>query len=135
MYNNYRKDIQVKTMSSITELILKKDLQYKLNNEEKQILNGKTVQELKSIRENILRNIHDGMLPIDFLEDVLTELKETEYKNYLNNEGLGKNIEEQALYLEEIEGNCSRMIINIAKGNSTSDDLLGPNIHETYGQK
>lgn len=122
-------------MSSITEIILKKDLEYKLNKKEKEFLNTKNEEDLKSIRENILKNIKDGMLPIDFIEDALIEMKDSEYKNYLSEEGLGKDIEEQALYLEEIEGKCSRMIINLAKGNSTSDNLLGPSIHETYGVK
>jgi len=120
-------------MLNVTKLIIKNDLQYKLSDEEKNFLNTLSINEVQTIRKNIIKNIREGLLPIDVFEDALEELKNTEYKNYMNNEGIGQDVETQTLFLEEIEGKCSRMIINIAKQNSTKEDLLGPNIHDTYG--
>lgn len=120
-------------MLNVTKLIIKNDLQYRLSDEEKSFLDTMELDEVRAIRKNILKNIRDGLLPLDILEDALEELKNSEYKYYLNNEGKNLDIEEQALYLEQIEGKCIRMIINLAKQNSTITDLLGPNIHETYG--
>lgn len=122
-------------MLSVTKLIIKNDLQYRLTDEESKFLNTMEKVEIESIRRNILKNIRDGLLPLDFLEEFLTGLTNEEYKNYLSNEGHGKDVEEQALYLEKIEGKCNQMIINLAQEKSSVSDLLGPNIHETYGIK
>lgn len=125
-------------MLSITKLILKHDLQYELTNEEQRFFDTMEQDEIISIRKNIIKNIRGGMLPIDFLEDVLEELKNSEYKKYLSGRGLGKDVKEQTVYLERIEGNCNRMIINLAKDASKPTDdcgLLGPDIHDTYGIK
>lgn len=120
-------------MASVARLIIKKDLQYRLTDEEEAFFNDMDEVEKITVRRNILNNIRDGVLPLDVLEDALEELKDSEYRRYLANEGIDRDIEEQTLYLEEIEGKCTRMTINLANENSSVESLLGPNIHETYG--
>lgn len=120
-------------MVSITRLIIKNDLQFKLTEEENKFFLSMEESEKKTVRKNVLNNIREGVLPLDILEDALEELKINEYKRYLSEEGLNKDIEEQTLFLEEIEGMCTRMTINLANENSDVENLLGPNIHETYG--
>lgn len=118
-----------------TRFVLKDDLGYKFTEEEKSLYEEMSDSEKRMVRKNILANIKNKILSLDVLEEFLIELKNEEITRYMNNEGKESDVEEQILKVEELENKYSRMIINFAHGNVNSENLLGPNIHETYGIK
>lgn len=117
----------------LKEIVLKNDLQYVLNRQEQTVFFKMTDEEVSNVRGSILKSIQNKDLSLDVLEDYLTELKDQEYLRYLTNEGKNVKIEVQMEKLAELEGKCTQMVINIAKGMSSQKNLLGPCIHDTYG--
>ncbi len=114
------------------QFILKKDLGYHLNEEEKKQFDDLNQEEQQALRKRVLDSIQEKVLPLDILEDEINRMQQEEYQLYLkmNPE---EDVEKQVEMEEFLEKRCHRMIINLALGNSTDQDLLGPDIRETYG--
>lgn len=117
----------------LKDLVLKNDLQYVMNDEEKSFFLKMTSDEIACTRKQILNSIQNKDLSLDVLEDYINYLKDVEYRRYLNQEGRTLTLSMQMEKLTELEGKCTQMIINIAKGMSTCENLLGPSVHDTYG--
>lgn len=119
--------------SYATRLVVKRDLEYPILEEEQNLLSEMTPDEICMVRKNILNSIRYEDLCIDVFEDYLNDLKDAEYRRYLAQEGASMSVESQMERLAYLEGKCNQMVINIAKGASNVEGLLGPNIHDTYG--
>ncbi len=106
------------------DFILKNDLSFSFSKEE--VPRKESIQdvELENLRKNLLDSIRSHRLAIDVLEERLEELKKQEFCLHLQ-KGTSKISELE----EQLDRKCTKLLINLVKGNATVKSLLDPSSH------